>query len=60
MKIFENRLLRGIFGPKREGVTGAWRELRNMDLHNVYFLPDITRYRTCYRISGSASRALVN
>jgi hypothetical protein len=39
----ENRLLRIIFGPKRDGVTGGWRKLHNKELHNLYSLPSIIR-----------------
>jgi hypothetical protein len=41
--VFENRVLRRIFGPKRDEVTGGWRKLRNEELHNVYSSPDIIR-----------------
>jgi hypothetical protein len=41
--MFENRVLRGIFGPKRVEVTGEWRKLHNGDLHNLYSSPDIIR-----------------
>jgi hypothetical protein len=34
--VFENRVLRRIFGPKRDEVTGGWRKLHNEDLHNLY------------------------
>jgi hypothetical protein len=34
--VFENRVLRRIFGPKRDGVTGGWRKLHNEELHNLY------------------------
>jgi hypothetical protein len=34
--VFENRVLRRIFGPKRNGVTGGWRKLHNEELHNLY------------------------
>jgi hypothetical protein len=37
--VFENRVLRRIFGPKRDGVTGGWRKLYNEELHNLYFSP---------------------
>jgi hypothetical protein len=40
---FENRVLRRIFGPKRDGVTGGWRKLHNEDLHNLYTSPSIIR-----------------
>jgi hypothetical protein len=36
--MFENRVLRGIFGPKRDEVTGNWRVLHNGELHNLYSL----------------------
>jgi hypothetical protein len=41
--VFENRVLRGIFGPKRDEVTGEWRKLHNEELHNLYSSPDIIR-----------------
>jgi hypothetical protein len=34
--VSENRVLRRIFGPKREEITGNWRKLHNEELHNVY------------------------
>jgi hypothetical protein len=36
LRLFENRVLRGIFGPKREKVAGSWRRLHNEELHNLY------------------------
>jgi hypothetical protein len=36
LRVFENRLLRRIFGPKREEVTGYWSKLHNEELHNLY------------------------
>jgi hypothetical protein len=33
LRVFENRVLRRIFGPKRDGVTGEWRELHNEELN---------------------------
>jgi hypothetical protein len=41
--VFENRMLRGIFGPKGDEVTGEWRKLHSAELHNLYSLPDIIR-----------------
>jgi hypothetical protein len=41
-RVFENRVLRRIFGPKRDGVTGGWRKLHN-ELHNLYSSPSIIR-----------------
>jgi hypothetical protein len=37
--VFENRVLRRIFGPKRDEVTGGWRTLHNEELHNLYSSP---------------------
>jgi hypothetical protein len=39
--VFENRVLRRIFGPKRDEVMGEWRKLYNGELHNLYSSPDI-------------------
>jgi hypothetical protein len=43
LRVFENRMLRRIFGPKRDEVTGGWRKLHNEDLHNLYSSPSIIR-----------------
>jgi hypothetical protein len=43
LREFENRLLRRIFGPKRDKVTGRWRKLHNEELHSLYFSPDIIK-----------------
>jgi hypothetical protein len=44
LRVFENRVLSRIFGPKRDEVTGEWRKLRNGELHNLYSSPDIIRH----------------
>jgi hypothetical protein len=41
--VFENRVLRAIFGPKSDQVTGEWRKLHIGELHNLYSSPDIVR-----------------
>jgi hypothetical protein len=41
--VFENRVLRGIFGPKKDGVTREWRKLHSGELHNLYSSVDIIR-----------------
>jgi hypothetical protein len=41
--VFENRVLRRVFGPKRDEVTGEWRKLHSEELHNLYSSPDIIR-----------------
>jgi hypothetical protein len=43
LKVFENRVLRRIFGLNRDGVTGGWRKLHNEELHNLYSSPSIIR-----------------
>jgi hypothetical protein len=43
LRVFENRFLRRIFGPKRDGVTGGCRELHTEKLHNLYYSPSIIR-----------------
>jgi hypothetical protein len=43
LKDFENRVLRRIFGPKRDEVTVEWRKLHNEELHNLYSSPHIIR-----------------
>ena len=43
MRVFENRVLRRIFGPKRDGVTREWRKLHNEELNDVYSSPNIVR-----------------
>jgi hypothetical protein len=43
LRVFENRVLRRIFGPKRDEVTGEWRRLHNEELNNLYSTPSIVR-----------------
>jgi hypothetical protein len=43
LRAFQNRVLKRIFGPKRDGVTGGWRKLHNEELHNLYSSPSIIR-----------------
>jgi hypothetical protein len=39
LRAFENRVLKSIFGAKRDEVTGGWRKLQNEELHNLYAPP---------------------
>jgi hypothetical protein len=41
--VFENRVLRRIFGPKRDEATGEWRRLHNKELNDLYSSPNIIR-----------------
>jgi hypothetical protein len=64
LRVFENRVLRRIFGPKRFEVTGGWRKLHNEELHNLYSSPNIIRMiksRACSTNGGkrNAYRTLV-
>jgi hypothetical protein len=43
LRVFENRLLRRIFGPKRNDVTGEWKRLHNKELYALYSSPNIIR-----------------
>jgi hypothetical protein len=54
--VFENRVLRRIFGPKRDEVTGEWRKLRNEELHDLYSSPSIIRIIKTMRWAGHVAR----
>jgi hypothetical protein len=43
LRVFENRVLRRIFGPERDKVTGEWRKLHNEELNDLCSLPSIVR-----------------
>jgi hypothetical protein len=44
LRVFENRVLRRIFGPMWDEVTGEWRKMHIGELHNLYSSPDIIRH----------------
>jgi hypothetical protein len=50
LRVFENRVLRRVFGPKRDKVTGEWRKLHNEKLNDLYSLPNIVRVVKSRRI----------
>jgi hypothetical protein len=70
-RVFENRVLRGIFVPKKDEVTEEWRKLHNKELNDLYCSPNIIRviksrkmdgwkeHVTCMRDSRGAYRILV-
>jgi hypothetical protein len=43
LRVFENRVLRRIFGPKRDEVMGGWRQLHKEELHDLYSSPSILK-----------------
>jgi hypothetical protein len=45
LRVFENMVLRRIFGPKRDEVTGEWTKLHSEKLHNLYSSPDIRQIK---------------
>jgi hypothetical protein len=68
--VFENRVLRRVFGPKRDEVTGEWRKLHNEELSDLYSLPSIVwvvksrrirwaRYVVCMGEGRGVHRVLV-
>jgi hypothetical protein len=55
--VYENRVLRRIFGSKRDEVKVDWRKLHNEELHNLYSSPNIIRMATSMRrLAGYAAR----
>jgi hypothetical protein len=48
--VFENKVLRRIFEPKKDEVTGGWRKLHNEKLHNLKSSPSITRMNKSRRM----------
>jgi hypothetical protein len=56
LRVFENRVLRRVFGPKRDEVTGEWRNLHNEELSDLYSLPNIVRVVKSRRWAGNVAR----
>jgi hypothetical protein len=50
LRVFENRVFRRIFGPKRDEVTWEWRKLHNEELHDLHSSPTIVRVTKSRRI----------
>jgi hypothetical protein len=57
LRVFENREVRRVFGPKRDVVTGEWRKLHNEELHDLSFSPIIVRViKSIIRWAGHVAR----
>jgi hypothetical protein len=59
LRVFENRMLRRIFGPKRDEVTGGWRKLHNEELHGLYSSPSIVKVIKARRMRWAGHVALM-
>jgi hypothetical protein len=57
--MFENRVLRRMFGPRRDEVTGEWRKLHNEELHGLYSSPSIIRIMKSRRMRWTGHVALM-
>jgi hypothetical protein len=57
LRVSENRVLRRIFGPKRDEVSGGWRKLHNEELHGLYSSPSIVRVIKARRMRGAGNVA---
>jgi hypothetical protein len=57
LSVFENRVLRRLFGPKRDEITGEWRKFYCEDLHNLYLSPDIIRQIKARRMRWAGHEA---
>jgi hypothetical protein len=53
LRVFENKVMRRIFGPKRDEVTGEWRRLHNKELYALYPSPNIIRAIKSRRLRGA-------
>ena len=58
LRVFDNRVLRKIFGPKRDEVRGEWRTLHSGDLHDPYCLTNINRLIKSRRMKWAGHVAL--
>ena len=59
LRVFENRVLRRIFGPKRDGVTGEWGKLHNEELNDLYYSPNIVQVIKLRRMRWAGHLAIM-
>jgi hypothetical protein len=59
LRSFENKVLRGIFGPRRDEVTEEWRRLHNVELNDLYSSPSTVRVIKSRRMRWAGHVALV-
>jgi hypothetical protein len=59
LRVFENRMLKRVFGPKRDEVTGEWRKLHKEELSDLYPLPNIVRMVKSRRMRWAGHVALM-
>jgi hypothetical protein len=59
LRVFENRMLRRIFGPKRDEMTGEWRKLHNEELHDLYSSTNIIRIVKSRKVRWAGHVALM-
>jgi hypothetical protein len=52
LRVFKNRELKRIFGPKRDEIMRGWRNLHNVELHNLYALPSMNRMIKSRKMGG--------
>jgi hypothetical protein len=65
LKVFENRVLKRIFGPKRDKITGGWRKLHTKEIQNLYVSPNVNRrmsqvkYAACMGVNRNGCSVLL-